>query len=89
VPEHQPQLYQRICAYQLDDPSHEIGCLAHLMRANGWSRPLYRHPTKGDQEERDRFHELYRATIRNDRQHFGRDLQRRGRIRRAFRPWRG
>ncbi|MFM7733317.1 MAG: hypothetical protein ACKO6F_07645 [Cyanobium sp.] len=33
----QQQLYQRICAYQLDDSSHEIGFLAHLMRANGWS----------------------------------------------------
>jgi uncharacterized protein (TIGR04222 family) len=36
----QSQLYQRICAYELDDPSHEIGFLAHLMRANGWSRPF-------------------------------------------------
>ena len=38
--EKQQQLYQRICAYELDDPSHEIGFLAHLMRANGWSRPF-------------------------------------------------
>jgi uncharacterized protein (TIGR04222 family) len=156
----QPQLYQRICAYELNDPSHEIGFLAHLMRANGWSRPLalgaieeyrkfvflalvadhpvtpsdqvdqvwhlhllfsdaywndfcprvlgrplHHHPTKGGQAERDRFHELYRATIRSYRQHFGeppadlwppvdvrfgRDLQmQRGRIRRPFPPWRG
>jgi uncharacterized protein (TIGR04222 family) len=160
VLEIQPQLYQRICAYELNDPSHEIGFLAHLMRANGWSRlfalraieeyrkfvflalvadqqvtpsdqvdqvwhlhllfsdaywndfcprvlgrPLHHHPTKGGQAERDRFHELYRATIRSYRQHFGeppadlwppvdvrfgRDLQmQRGRIRRPFRPWRG
>jgi uncharacterized protein (TIGR04222 family) len=34
----QSQLYQRICAYELDDPSHEFGFLAHLMGANGWSR---------------------------------------------------
>jgi len=40
VLEKKQQLYQRICAYELDDPSHEIGFLAHLMRANGWSRPL-------------------------------------------------
>ena len=160
VLEKQQQLYQRICAYELDDPSHDIGFLAHLMRANGWSRlfalraieeyrkfvflalvadhqvtpsdqvdqvwhlhllfsdaywndfcprvlgrPLHHHPTKGGQAERDRFHELYRATIRSYRQHFGeppadlwppvdvrfgRDLQmQRGRIRRPFRPWRG
>jgi len=38
--EKQQQLYRRICAYELDDPSHEIGFLAHLMRANGWSRPF-------------------------------------------------
>jgi len=38
--EKQQQLYQRICAYELDDPSHEISFLAHLMRANGWSRPF-------------------------------------------------
>ena len=36
----QKQLYQRICDYELDDSSHEIGFLAHLMRANGWSRPF-------------------------------------------------
>lgn len=36
----QRQLYQKICAYELDDPSHEIGFVAHLMRTNGWSRPL-------------------------------------------------
>lgn len=158
--EKQQQLYQRICDHELDDPSHEIGFLAHLMRANGWSRlfalhaieeyrkfvflalvaghqvspsdqvdqvwhlhllfsdaywndfcprvlgrPLHHHPTKGGQQERDRFHELYRATIRSYRQHFGeppadlwppvdvrfgRDLQmQRGRIRPRFRPWRG
>jgi uncharacterized protein (TIGR04222 family) len=158
--EKQQQLYQRICAYELDDPSHEIGFLAHLMRANGWSRPfavgaieeyrkfvflalvsdhqvtpsdqvdqvwhlhllfsdaywndfcprvlgrpLHHHPARGGQEERGRFHELYRATIRSYRQHFGeppadlwppvdvrfgRDLQmQRGPIRRMFRPWRG
>ena len=34
----QQQLYQRICDYELDDPSHEFGFLAHLMGANGWSR---------------------------------------------------
>ena len=34
----QSQLYQRICAYELDDPSDEFGFLAHVMRANGWSR---------------------------------------------------
>jgi len=34
------QLYQRILAYELDDPSHEIGFRAQLMRANGWSRPF-------------------------------------------------
>ena len=153
------QLYQRICDYELDDPSHEFGFLAHLMRANGWSRllalaaieeyrkfvflaleadhqvtpsdqvdqvwhlhllfsdaywndfcprvlgrPLHHHPTKGGQAERDRFHELYRATIHSYRQHFGeppadlwppvdvrfgRDLQmQRGKIRRPVRPWR-
>ena len=158
--EKQQQLYQRICAYELDDPSHEIGFLDHLIRANGWSRPfglraieeyrkfvflalvadhqvtpsdqvdqvwhlhllfseaywndfcprvlgrpLHHHPAKGGQAERDRFHELYRATIRSYRQHFGeppadlwppvdvrfgRDLQmQRGRIRRPLRPWRG
>jgi uncharacterized protein (TIGR04222 family) len=158
--EKQQQLYQRICAYELDDPSHEIGFLAHLMRANGWGRllalaaieeyrkfvflaleanhqvtpsdqvdqvwhlhllfsdaywndfcprvlgrPLHHHPARGGQAERDRFHELYRATIHSYRQHFGeppadlwppvdvrfgRDLQmQRGRIRRPFRPWRG
>lgn len=38
--ERKPQLYQQICAYKLDDPSHEIGFLAQLMRANGWSRPF-------------------------------------------------
>jgi hypothetical protein len=38
--EKQQQLYQRICDYELDDPSHEFGLLAHLMRANGWSRPF-------------------------------------------------
>ena len=36
----QQQLYQRICDYELDDPSHEFGFLAHLMRANGWGRPM-------------------------------------------------
>ncbi len=36
----QQQLYQRICDYELDDPGHEFGFLAHLMRANGWSRPF-------------------------------------------------
>lgn len=158
--EKQQQLYQRICAYELDDPSHEIGFLAHLMRANGWSRlfalraieeyrkfvflaleadhqvtpsdqvdqvwhlhllfsdaywndfcprvlgrPLHHHPAKGGQAERDRFHELYRATIHSYRLHFGepptdlwppvdvrfgRDLQmQRGRSRWPFRPWRG
>ena len=123
--EKQQQLYQRICDHELDDSSHEIGFLAHLMRANGWSRtfkvspsdqvdqvwhlhllfsdaywndfcprvlgrPLHHHPTKGGQQERDRFHELYRATIRSYRQRFGRDLQmQRGRIRPRFRPWRG
>jgi uncharacterized protein (TIGR04222 family) len=156
----QQQLYQRICDYKLDDPSHELGFLAHLMRANGWSRPfalraieeyrkfvflalvadhqvtpsdqvdqvwhmhllfsdaywndfcprvlgrsLHHHPTRGGQAERDRFHQLYRATIRSYRQHFGeppvdlwppvdvrfgRDLQmQRGPIRRPFRLWRG
>jgi uncharacterized protein (TIGR04222 family) len=40
VVQQEPQLYQRICAYELDDPSHEIGFLAQLMRANGWSRPF-------------------------------------------------
>jgi uncharacterized protein (TIGR04222 family) len=34
------QLYQSICDYELDDSSHEFGFLAHLMRANGWSRPF-------------------------------------------------
>jgi uncharacterized protein (TIGR04222 family) len=158
--EKQQQLYQRICDYELDDPSHEVGFLAHLMRANGWSRslalgaieeyrkfvflaleadhqvtpsdqvdqvwhlhllfsdaywndfcprvlgrPLHHHPARGGPKERDQFHELYRATIRSYRQHFGeppadlwppvdvrfgRDLQmQRGRIRRPFRPWRG
>jgi uncharacterized protein (TIGR04222 family) len=158
--EKQQQLYQRIYNYELDDPRHEIGFLAHLMRANGWSRPfalraieeyrkfaflalvadhqvtpsdqvdqvwhlhllfsdaywndfcprvlgrpLHHHPAKGGQEERVLFHELYRATISSYRQHFGeppadlwppadvrfgRDMQmQRGRIRRAFRPWRG
>lgn len=158
--EKQQQLYQRICDYKLADPSHEIGFLSHLIRANGWSRPLalraieeyrkfvflalvadhqvtpsdqvdqvwhlhllfsdaywndfcprvlgrplHHHPTRGGQEERDRFHQLYRATIRSYRQHFGEpptdlwppvdvrfgsDLQmQRGRIRRPFRPWRG
>ena len=155
----QQHLYQRICAYELDDSSHEIGFLVHLMRANGWSRsfasraieeyrkfvflalvadhqvtpsdpvdqvwhlhllfseaywndfcprvlgrPLHHHPTKGGQGERDRFHELYRATIRSYRQHFGeppadlwppvdvrfgRDLRMQRRpIRDPFRPWR-
>jgi uncharacterized protein (TIGR04222 family) len=154
------QLYQRICDYKLTDPSHELGFLAHLMRANGWSRPfalraieeyrkfvflamvadhqvtpsdqvdqvwhlhllfsdaywndfcprvlgrpLHHHPTRGGQAERDRFHELYRATIRSYRQHFGepsaefwppvdvrfgRDLQmQRGPIHRPFRHYRG
>jgi hypothetical protein len=36
--EKQQQLYQRICDYELDDPGHEFGFLAHLMGANGWSR---------------------------------------------------
>jgi hypothetical protein len=65
-------------------------------------RPLHHHPTKGGQAERDRFHELYRATIDSYRQHFGEppadlwppvdvrfgsDLQmQRGRIHRPFRP---
>ncbi len=31
---HQQQLYQRICYYELEDSSHEFGFLAHLMRAN-------------------------------------------------------
>jgi len=154
------QLYQRICDYRLTDPSHELGFLAHLMRANGWSRPfalraieeyrkfvflamvadhqvtpsdqvdqvwhlhllfsdaywndfcprvlgrpLHHHPTRGGQAERDRFHELYRATIRSYRQHFGepsaelwppvdvrfgRDLHmQRGPIYRPFRHFRG
>jgi len=78
VLEQQQQLYQRICAYELDDPSHEIGFLDHLIRA------------KDGQEERDRFHDLYPGTIRSYRQHFGRDLQMQcGRIRRPFKPWRG
>jgi uncharacterized protein (TIGR04222 family) len=38
--EKQQQLYQRICDYELNDPSHEFGFIAHLMRANGWSRPF-------------------------------------------------
>jgi uncharacterized protein (TIGR04222 family) len=122
----QPQLYQRICTYELDDPSHQMGFLAHLMRANGWSRPfasraieeyrkfvflalvadhqvtpsdqvdqvwhlhlifseaywndfcprvlgrpLHHQPTRGAQEERDRFLHLYRATIHTYRRHFG------------------
>ena len=158
--EKQQQLYQRICDYQLDDPSQEIGFLSHLIRANGWSRPLalraieeyrkfvflalvadhqvtpsdqvdqvwhlhllfsdaywnefcprvlgrplHHHPTRGGQAERDRFHQLYRATLDSYRQYFGEppanlwppvdvrfgsDLQmQRGRIRRPFRPWHG
>jgi len=67
-------------------------------------RPLHHHPTRGGQAERDRFHELYRATIRSYRQHFGepsaefwppvdvrfgRDLQmQRGPIHRPFRHYR-
>jgi hypothetical protein len=35
VLEKQQQLYQQICAYELDDPSHEIGFLDHLIRAKG------------------------------------------------------
>jgi len=33
----QQQLYQRLLAYELHDPSHAIGFLDHLMRSNGWS----------------------------------------------------
>jgi hypothetical protein len=33
--EKQQQLYHRICDYELGDPSHEVGFLAHLMYANG------------------------------------------------------
>jgi uncharacterized protein (TIGR04222 family) len=154
----QQPLYQRICAYAFTDPSHEIDFLAHLMRANGWSRPfasraieeyrkfvflalvadhqvtpsdqvdqvwhlhlvfsetywndfcprvlgrpLHHQPTRGGQEERDRFLHLYRATIHTYRQHFGeppldlwppaevrfgRDLRmRRGPIREPLRLW--
>jgi hypothetical protein len=76
--EKRQQLYQRICTYKLDDLSHEIGFLGHLIRA------------KDGQEKRDRFHDLYPVTIRSYRQHFGRDLQMQcGRIRRPFKPWRG
>jgi uncharacterized protein (TIGR04222 family) len=158
--EKQQQLYRRICDYQLDDSSHEIGFLSHLIRANGWSRPLalraieeyrkfvflalvadhqvtpsdqvdqvwhlhllfsdaywndfcprvlgrplHHHPTRGGQAERDRFHQLYRATLDSYRQYFGEppanlwppvdvrfgsDLEmQRGRIRRPFRPSHG
>jgi uncharacterized protein (TIGR04222 family) len=154
--EKQQQLYQRICGYKLDDSSHQISFLSHLIRANGWSRPLalraieeYRKfvflalvadhqvtpsdqvdqvwhlhllfsdaywndfcprvlgrplhhlPTRGGQAERDRFHQLYRATLDSYRQYFGEppanlwppvdvrfgsDLQmQRGRIRRPLR----
>ncbi|MFM9073388.1 MAG: TIGR04222 domain-containing membrane protein [Cyanobium sp.] len=31
-------LLQRLLAYELDDPSHAMGFLAHLMRSNGWDR---------------------------------------------------
>ena len=34
----QRDLYRRIQAYALDDPSHEIGFVRHLMRQQGWSR---------------------------------------------------
>lgn len=34
----QRDLYRRIQAYELDDPSHEIGFIRHLMRQQGWSR---------------------------------------------------
>ena len=34
----QRDLYRRIQAYELDDPSHEIGFVRHLMRQQGWSR---------------------------------------------------
>lgn len=31
-------LYQRLLAYELDDASHAMGFLTHLMRSNGWDR---------------------------------------------------
>lgn len=34
----QRDLYRRIQAYELDDPSHELGFVRHLMRQQGWSR---------------------------------------------------
>ena len=34
----QQALYQRLLSYPLDDPSHALGFLAHLMRSNGWGR---------------------------------------------------
>jgi hypothetical protein len=34
----QRDLYRRIQSYELDDPSHELGFLRHLMRQQGWSR---------------------------------------------------
>jgi len=34
----QHALYQRLLAYPLEDPSHSLGFLAHLMRSNGWDR---------------------------------------------------
>ncbi len=34
----QRELYRRIQAYELDDPSHELGFVRQLMRHQGWSR---------------------------------------------------
>jgi len=67
-------------------------------------RPLHHTPTRGGPVERQRFMQLYRATLSSYRQHFGepprdlwppvdvrfgRDLQmQRRRIRPPFRPWR-
>jgi uncharacterized protein (TIGR04222 family) len=33
----QPDLYQRLQAFELDDPTHEFGFTRHLMKSQGWT----------------------------------------------------
>lgn len=122
----QSALYQRLQAFEIDDPTHEFGFTRHLLRNHGWTdafaqraiaeykkfaflavvaqhqvvpsdqvdqlwhahllltksywgefcpkileKNLHHHPTRGGQEERERFHKLYVQTIASYRQYFG------------------
>ena len=72
----QRDLYRRIQAYELDDPSHEIGFVRHLMRQQGWSRePCHvAMLSRGCWPESELFHYVDRTTIGSSHQYFGETL---------------